>query len=80
MALDQRRSLRLLLELLHLPLVGRFVARVQVQQVLFSIKGQRPQLGHAESSCASHLEHLECSHQPHTQGRGAKKRTKKRTR
>ena len=24
-----------------------------------------------------HLEHLECSHQPHTQGRGAKKRTQR---
>jgi len=24
-----------------------------------------------------HLEHLECSHQPHIQGRGAKKRTQR---
>jgi len=27
--------------------------------------------------CAPHLEHLECGHQPHIQGRGAKKRTQR---
>ena len=27
--------------------------------------------------CAASLEHLECSHQPHIQGRGAQKRTQR---
>ena len=31
----------------------------------------------AAVSAAKHLEHLECSHQPHIQGRGAKKRTQR---
>ena len=30
-----------------------------------------------QRSCPGHLEHLECSRQPHIQGRGAKKRTQR---
>ena len=34
-------------------------------------------LGGLRAGKLMHLEHLECSHQPHIQGRGAKKRTQR---
>ena len=33
--------------------------------------------GERRSAATMHLEHLECSHQPHIQGRGAKKHTQR---
>ena len=40
-------------------------------------RGESGRLWRRSSQAVEHLEHLECSRQPHIQGRGAQKRTQR---